>query len=151
METISETIEILNDLIEINNDRIKGYEMAAKELPASESGLKTLFMEMIRQSHDNKVQLTEEVQVLGADAENSTTTSGKLYRAWTGLKAVFTGENKHAILSNCEGGEDAAQAAYKSALRSSDLPAFIRTILTEQQANLKLSHDKIKSLRDAEN
>ncbi len=32
METAKETITILNDLIEINNDRIKGYEKAIEEL-----------------------------------------------------------------------------------------------------------------------
>jgi hypothetical protein len=31
MKTSRDAIEILNDLIEINNDRIKGYEHAIKE------------------------------------------------------------------------------------------------------------------------
>lgn len=32
METTKETIEILQDLIRINNDRITGYERAIEEL-----------------------------------------------------------------------------------------------------------------------
>ena len=32
MTTSQETIEILNDLVQINNDRIVGYEKALKEL-----------------------------------------------------------------------------------------------------------------------
>ena len=32
MENTQATIEILNDLIQINNDRIAGYELALKEL-----------------------------------------------------------------------------------------------------------------------
>ena len=32
METTNETIEILQDLVQINNDRIAGYEHALKEL-----------------------------------------------------------------------------------------------------------------------
>ncbi len=42
-----------------------------------------------------------------------TTEMGKIYRAWMDVKAVFTGENRHTILSNCEAGEDATQKAYK--------------------------------------
>jgi len=43
METTKETRTILNDLIEINNDRIKGYEKAIEELKDGDQDLKTLF------------------------------------------------------------------------------------------------------------
>jgi len=64
------------------------------------------------------------------------------------VKAVFGGHDRHAILSNCEAGEDAAQRAYKTALENEALPAFIRDLLSQQQQTLKESHDEIKSLRD---
>jgi len=42
-----EIIEELNDLVEINNDRIKGYTRAIEELKDEDGDLKTLFAGMI--------------------------------------------------------------------------------------------------------
>ena len=149
METTTETIEVLNDLVEINNDRITGYERAAKELDAKDADLKSLFMNMIDESRKIKLALANEVQALGGEVEKGTTNSGKIYRAWMDVKAVFTGHDRHAVLSNCEAGEDAAQRAYNAALDSDDLPKYIRQTLTSQQATLKESHNKVKALRDS--
>jgi uncharacterized protein (TIGR02284 family) len=148
METTTETIEILNDLVTINNDRIKGYERALEETTSVDADLKALFTAMIGESHKIRVDLASEVQVLGGEFEAGTTASGKLYRAWMDIKAVFTGHDRYTVLANCEAGEDAAQKAYKSALASDDLPAYIRTMLEEQKQTLRASHDKIKALRD---
>ena len=49
---------------------------------------------------------------------------------------------------NCEFGEDAAQKAYKVALEDDDVPAFINSLIADQKESLKLSHDRIKELRD---
>lgn len=148
METRTVNAEILNDLVQINNDRVAGYEKAIEELKVEDSDLKTLFVEMIRQSHRHKSALVSEVQVLGAEAETGTTTSGKIYRAWMDVKAVFTGHDRETVLNNCEFGEDAAQKAYKMALETEGLSANLRALITEQKAELRSSHDQIKALRD---
>ena len=57
--------------------------------------------------------------------------------------------NRPIPKANCEQGEDAAQAAYKDALNENNVPAYIRSMLSEQKQTLRASHDKIKSLRDA--
>ncbi len=150
METTTETIEILNDLVLMHNDRIEGYERALHEMEQVDADLKTLFLNMIDESRKNKSSIANEVQVLGGDVENGTTNSGKIYRAWMDVKAVFTGHNRKTILSNCEAGEDAAQRAYNDALDTDDLPRYIREMLIRQQASLKRSHDKIKDLRDSQ-
>jgi uncharacterized protein (TIGR02284 family) len=141
-------IETLNDLLQINNDRIVGYERAIEELKPEDSDLKTLFVRMIGESHKLKLALATEVQALGANADTGTTNSGKIYRAWMDVKAVFTGHDRKAVLDNCEAGEDAAQRAYKEALAEENLSAHLRSLITEQKAQLKLSHDEIKALRD---
>jgi len=146
--TTTATVEILNDLVEINNDRIVGYERALKEVKDGDADLKSLFTSMIDESRKIRVDLAGEVQALGGEFEAGTTASGKLYRAWMDVKAVFTGNSRHSILANCEHGEDAAQHAYKEALEG-DLPAYIRTTLEAQKQMLKASHDRIKALRDA--
>ncbi|MEQ7802200.1 PA2169 family four-helix-bundle protein [Pedobacter sp. ASV1-7] len=141
--------EILNDLIQINNDRITGYERAVEELKEQDSDLKPLFLQMIRQSGQHKAVLTQEVQVLGAPAETGTTTSGKIYRAWMDVKAMFTGHDRETVLNNCEFGEDAAQKAYKMALETEGLSGNLRSIISEQKTDLRTSHDQIKALRDS--
>ena len=148
MEKAKEIIEVLNDLVMINNDRITGYEAAVKELKDDDHDLKSLFDHMIVVSQQIKSDLVREIQVLHGDVEKGTTEMGKIYRGWAGLKAIFTGDSRHAILSNCEFGEDAAQKAYKKALETEKLPAFLREMLANQQETLKVSHDEIRDLRN---
>lgn len=143
-----ETIEILNDLIQINNDRITGYERAMKELNDEDADLKALFESMIDESRQVRLALGKEVQVLGGTMDTGTTASGKIYRAWMDVKAVFTGHDRQTVLKNCHTGEDAAQKAYTSALDSEHLPAYLQTMVHEQQAQLKSSHDEIKALSE---
>jgi uncharacterized protein (TIGR02284 family) len=149
MQATLETIEILNDLVQINNDRIDGYEKALGEVKQEDNDLKALFSSMISESHEIRLALGTEVNALGGDMETSTTTSGKIYRAWMDFKAVFTGHDRHTVLANCERGEDAAQKAYNSALEEEELPAYLRDMIAEQQQTLRRSHDQIKGLRDA--
>jgi uncharacterized protein (TIGR02284 family) len=148
METTTETIEILNDLVAINNDRIRNYENAIEE--TTNEMLKELFGSMIVESRFIRIELAEEVQNMGGEFETGTTASGKIYRAWTDVKTVFTGLDPYNILSNCEHSEDATQEAYHDALDSEDLPAYIRALIQKQQQILKVSHDKIRGMRDAE-
>ncbi|TKC03278.1 ferritin-like domain-containing protein [Pedobacter cryotolerans] len=150
MENRTVNTETLNDLIQINNDRVAGYEKAIEELKAEDSDLKALFVKMIGESHQHKMALATEVQALGEDAESGTTNSGKIYRAWMDVKAIFSGHDRKTILNNCEFGEDAAQKAYKMALEEEGLSADLRSLITEQKADLRVSHDEIKALRDAQ-
>jgi uncharacterized protein (TIGR02284 family) len=147
MQNSKDTIEVMNDLIRINNDRIIGYEKAIHGTKEEDSDLKILFASMIAESHRMKIALATEVQTLGAEIDQGTTTGGKIYRAWMEVKAAFTGHNRHTILSNCEKVEDAAQRAYRAALKH-DLPAFIRDLLIRQQETLEASHEEVRSLRD---
>jgi uncharacterized protein (TIGR02284 family) len=141
--------ETLNDLVEINNDRIVGYEKAIEELHPEDSDLKSLFAQMIVESQRLKMELATEVQRYGSDIETGTTNSGKIYRAWMDVKAIFTGHDRKTVLNNCEFGEDAAQKAYKTALEMDNLSDDVRALITKQKAQLRVSHDEIKALRDA--
>lgn len=141
--------ETLNDLVEINNDRIVGYEKAIEELHPEDSDLKSLFAQMIVESQKLKMELATEVQRYGSDIETGTTNSGKIYRAWMDVKAIFTGHDRKTVLNNCEFGEDAAQKAYKTALDMDNLSEDVRALITQQKAKLRVSHDEIKALRDS--
>lgn len=143
-----ELIEVMNDLIRINHDRIEGYERAAKEAKDMDLDLKTIFQRMAEESSVYASELMQEVIKLGGDPATGTTNSGKIYRVWMDVKATFTGHDRESILASCEFGEDAAQKAYETALAEDDLTPELREVIANQKAALKTSHDLIKTYRD---
>ena len=148
--TTGELVEVLNDLIQINNDRIEGYEKAAEESKNIDITLKAVFNKMADESRKYVSELTAHVNSLGGESETGTTAMGKIYRAWMDVKAAVTGKDRHAILASCEYGEDQAQKAYEKALATdADLDVETRQLITSQKESLKASHDNIKKLRDA--
>ncbi len=149
MTTNDNVIEVLNDLIRINNDRVAGYEKASDEARNIDVDLRSIFSRMAEESRQYAAELTQEVVKLEGDPATGTTNSGKIYRAWMDIKATFTGKSRQAILENCEFGEDAAQKAYDEALKSdADLTADVRQLIANQKSSLKTSHDVIKKYRD---
>lgn len=151
MKTTEQTAEVLNDLIQINNDRIEGYERASKETAAGDPDLRALFDNMAAESRGYVNELTQQVSISGNEPADGTTVKGKIYRAWMDVKATFTGKDRKAILASCEYGEDAAQKAYDQALATdAELPTDLRQLITDQKSKLRKSHDKIKAMRDAQ-
>lgn len=144
----SKNISALNKLIEINNDRVEGYETASKE--ANETDLKSLFGELAATSHKNLSELRSEVKRLGGTPEEGTRVTGKFFRAWMDVKAAFTGNDRHTILDSCEFGEDKALETYEAVLNdSSDLTAEQTQLVSQQKTALRADHDRVKALRDA--
>lgn len=149
MATYEKATEVLNDLVKINNDRIEGYEKATAQ--TEDTDLKALFKQMMDESRKYVSELNQQLTVYGKDIQTDTTVSGKIYRTWMDVKRAFTGNDRHAILSSCEYGEDAAQRAYEEALSAEDpLPNDLRQVITSQKASLRRSHDIIKQQRDLE-
>lgn len=150
METNEKLAEVLNDLIQINNDRITGYQKAAEETKDIDVDLQGIFHKMADESRHYKSELSNEVLRIGGKPAEGTTGVGKIYRVWMDVKATFTGHDRQSALDSCEFGEDAAQKAYRDALASdAEMNAETRQLITTQQASLKTSHDTIKKLRDA--
>jgi len=145
------SIDLLNSLIEINNDRVEGYETAANETEAAD--LKSLFAELKNTSVQNVGALRSAVTELGGTPEEGTRVTGKFFRAWMDVKAALTGNNRHQILSSCEFGEDKALEVYEDILANSPtaLSGEQLSMIRSQQAALRDDHDKVKMLRDAVN
>ncbi|HQW46470.1 MAG: PA2169 family four-helix-bundle protein [Bacteroidetes bacterium] len=145
----NKTIEVLNSLITINNERIEGYETASKE--SKEQDLKSLFTDFTSTSQKCKQELVIEVTKLGGKIAEGTMISGKFFRVWMDVKAALTGNDRKAILDSCEYGEDTAVNAYNEVLKNN-----LNDITTEQQSMIRAQyhlivadHNKVKSLRDA--
>ena len=99
---IEKAIAVFNKLININNDRIQGYEIAAKE--TEEQILKTLFAQFVVTSQKCKQELVTVVTKLGGKPEDAVFKSGKYFYVWVDGKAVIrfdkvqTKENKFTSL-----------------------------------------------------
>lgn len=149
MEKHDEIVGVLNDLVRINNDRIVGYERAVKESGNGDVDMIATFTKMAEQSRKYVTELVQEVGRLGGEAATDTTISGKVYRVWMDLKSAITGKDRESIIGSCEYGEDVAQRAYEAALESDAyMSTDIRQLITNQKAELKTSHDLIRSYRD---
>ena len=143
-----QSIDAINALIEINNDRIAGYETASNE--TQETDLKALFADCIQTSRKCRAELVSEVHSMGVTPTEGTKTTGKIYRAWMDFKAMVTGNDRKAILNSCEYGEDVAIEAYEDVLNNNteDISNAHHALLSEQLASIRADHDKVKSLRD---
>ena len=149
MERNERTIEVLNDLIRINNDRVEGYEKAIRETNENDVDLRNIFNRMADESRKYSGELTERVQRLGGEPAGGTTASGKIYRTWMDVKSTFSRSERKSVLEECEFGEDAAQKAYEKALDAdNDLPADVLALIREERANLRSAHDTIRNYRD---
>ena len=145
----NKSIDVLNSLIEINNDRIQGYETAMEE--SKDQDLKSMFADFMKTSQECKQELISEVSKLGGKPEEGTRVDGKIYRMWMDFKAAVTGKDRKGILKSCEYGEDVAVHTYEKVLedKTSELTAGQLAMVTKQYAMLKAGHDKVRAMRDA--
>ncbi len=141
----SESIDILNELVVINNDRIEGYETASEI--TEEMELKNLFTELAQTSHKCKRELMEEILKLDGSCAQGTKTTGKFFRAWMDVKAALVGRNRKIVLESCEYGEQKALEAYKEAIREAQeiFTTEQQTIISAQYASIKSDFERVKS------
>ncbi|TSD63948.1 PA2169 family four-helix-bundle protein [Inquilinus sp. KBS0705] len=151
METTEKSVEVLNDLIEINNDRIDGFERAAKELGDADADLKAIFSKFANDSRNNVQELSACVGAVGGELETGNSVSGTLHRTWLDVRATFSGHDRKSILDECERGEDAIKKAYRDALSEENgLTLDHIQVLQRQQQVINEGHDSIKALRDSQ-
>lgn len=149
MNNNEELIDVVNELVRINYDRVFGYETAIEDVENVDVDLKAIFTKYAEQSRNNVNELQQTVRSLGGEAVTDSTVRGKLYRVWMDFKATLTGKDRQSILNSCEYGEDAAQRAYKEALQTqAHLPDNVRLQIIDQQRTLKAAHDSIRDMRD---
>ncbi len=147
MSQNKEVISTLNSVIETLKDGQEGFRQAAEAV--KDSQLKSLFTELSLQRSKFAGELQNHIIQMGEPKpEDSSSTAGALHRAWINMKAAITSRDDHAILSECERGEDSAVSEYKKAMEA-ELPSPARDLLSRQYSDIKAAHDKVKALRDA--
>jgi uncharacterized protein (TIGR02284 family) len=148
MSQQKEIISTINDLIETLKDGQEGFRQASEAV--KDSKLKSLFSEFSLQRSKFAGELQNEAISLGDhNPEDSGSPSGAMHRTWINLKAAITSGDDHAILAECERGEDSAVNEFKKAMEEKELAAPVRETISRQYADVKRAHDCIRELRDA--
>jgi uncharacterized protein (TIGR02284 family) len=142
------SIVVLNNLIEINNERIEIYKTAKKV--TEENDLKDLFSEFQNTSTIFKSELVEEVQKMGGVPVFTVRNNNLLVRIWANFKSKFIGKDREDILNTMEYNEFVAIKSYKDTLSDNldHLTAELHILLKSQQMLLTAHHDKVKKLGD---
>jgi len=142
------SIVVLNNLLEINNERIEIYETAKKV--TEENDLKDLFSEFQKTSAIFKSELVEELQKMGVVPVDVARNNSLLVRLWINFKSKLIGQDREDILNTLEYNEFVAIKSYKDTLSDNldHLTAELHIMLKSQQLLLTAHHDKVKKLGD---
>ena len=141
------SIVVLNNLIEINSERIEIYKTAKKV--TEEDDLKDLFSEFEEISTIFKSELVEEVQKMGG-VPIVVRNNNLILRLWVNFKSKLKGQDREDILNTLEYNEFVAIKSYKDTLSDNldYLTAELHIMLKSQQILLTAHHDKVKKLGD---
>ncbi|RYG50579.1 MAG: hypothetical protein EOO01_10385, partial [Chitinophagaceae bacterium] len=104
--------EVLNDLIEVNTERIVRYEQLIASMDPSETGLRFLFARLIGESHQNKINLATELQAMCAPIDLSPANRGLVYETARQYMTKIDERSRIRILEQADTCEDAALRAY---------------------------------------
>lgn len=131
--TDQKTWDIIQDLLEINQDRLAGFQLVLEKLDP-DTALSFLFQQTIRETKEN-------ISALGAcllenhPPEADTSVTGKVHRLWIDLKTAASGNDRGAILEEVIRGEEAFAELYTASLTTSaGLETQFVPMLTEQAA-----------------
>jgi uncharacterized protein (TIGR02284 family) len=139
-----QVVATLNNLLETTKDGEAGFRACAEGV--TNPRLKAVFETAAQKCDEGAAELQAEIRRLGGEPAASGTVGGSLHRAWTNIKSAITGKDDHAVLAECERGEDVAKSAYEPALKE-DLPPEVRAIVHRQYEGVKVNHDRIRDLR----
>ena len=142
----NETVSTLNDLLKTTKDGQEGFRTCSQNV--KDANLKAVFTSGAQRCDEGARELETTIRGLGGEPTDSGSISGSMHRAWTSLRSSITGMDDHAILAECERGEDSAESVYEKALQK-DLPIEVKTIVKRQYRGVKENHDKIRDLRNA--
>ncbi|MFP3834573.1 conserved hypothetical protein [Chryseobacterium oleae] len=144
-----QTVSVLNDLLQITNDRIEGFEKVEGKIWEMYPDIKDEYDRMISQSKIMKNQLINLIIEKNGIPNDSTSVAGALHRIWIDVKNSFTvGTIEESTLENVVFGEKAAIEAYEKALESDDLCEKSRKIVSEQLHSLRESYHQFKKIEE---
>lgn len=138
----SEILKIIVDLTETAKDGAEGYRLAAEA--TEDLDLQTILIAYGQQRQAFVSELHGLAAAHGGDTDTSGSVVGTLHRGWLNLKQAISSNDRAAILTECQRGDEHAVESYEDALNTplpEDILAVVRLQLTEIRSVLeKISH-----------
>lgn len=145
-DDIKEIEDGLNDIIQKNEDAVKGYEKAAEN--AENVGLKSYFQNKAVERRNFLVELKAAAPALETREEVDGSATGSMHRAWMDVKAFFSGDNDESMLEEAIKGDKAAVEEYNDVLSDTHLPIEAASIIRRQRDWIKQDLEKIRTMED---
>jgi uncharacterized protein (TIGR02284 family) len=142
-----EVVAVLNDLIETCRDGEYGFTKCADRVNAA--GLKDLLRKRASGCRAAAQELQALVAELGGEPAEGGSMLAALHRGWVSVMDVLSADADHAVLAECERGEDVALARYRTALAAEGLPPAVRDLVQRQCDGVQANHEHIRRLRDS--
>lgn len=141
-----ETLDKVQELIEVNLDSVKGFEEAAESI--DQPAIANLFENLATTRSKFAGQLQVHVASNREKPEDSGTVKGAALRTWMKFRSAINGGDPKVVLSEAERGEDVIKAKYEEVLKETS-GSPLNSVLMEQYAAIKAGHDRVRDLRDA--
>ena len=145
--SLSDTLSTLNKLIETCLDGQEGFRLAAEAITDDEDLKGFLFSASLQRSKFAGELQSQVIEMGHPDPISTNSLVSKLHRGWINIKTAITGHDNHAILAECEKGEDSAVADYRNALNS-ELPAPLSEVVSRQFQEVLATHNSVRGLRN---
>ncbi|WP_149274946.1 ferritin-like domain-containing protein [Pareuzebyella sediminis] len=137
----------LQEVIEKNEDAIKGFQKAAEN--AEDQGIERYFTGRIEKRKQFLVQLKNAAVELDlGDSDIDGSTKGSMHRTWMDIKAFFSGDDDEAMLEEAIRGDKAAIEEYNEVLGDTHVPARLKEILREQRDAIRNDLETSNVLED---
>ena len=143
--TNDDVVSVLNNLIETCKDGEEGFRTCGMDV--SDPRLRTFFTNRAQTCAAAALELQNLVRNYGGDPDVSSSLGAAVHRRWIDIKALVTGKDDRAVLTECERGEAMAVTSYQQAL-GRNLPENVRAVVERQYQGVLQNHDQVKSLRD---
>lgn len=142
--------DVTENVMEILEDGRDGFNDAAEKLrDSSRPDLAPRFEAFAAQRGQFYTELEQMAAAYGDDLDESGgSVRATMHRAWMAVKDTLSGDSPEGILDAAEQGEDHAVEAYEDGLKH-DVSPNLRTVLERQLADVRRTHDEVKTLRNA--
>jgi uncharacterized protein (TIGR02284 family) len=141
------TALILNDLMLAARDAAEGFKNAADHVKELE--LMQLLAGYAEERMGFARELEERLRTMRYEPARLPNPAAAAHRVWMDLRAAIESNDTHALLAECERGEDFSVKAYAAALQDRDMDELSRQLIQRQYEQVQAAHDRIKQLRDS--
>lgn len=137
----------LENIVDICNDGLNGYETAADKLENKDESIKTLFLRLSQQRRGFIEKIKTEGIRLGVDFKETGTLKGFFHRTWLKARANFSSNEKVKVIDEAMTGEKKALEVYTKVMADPEIPDYLREILEEQQRLIKVALQQLSGLK----